>query len=182
MCIDMSSNISEGPDHTIKLEYNANGEKLIKIWETLSNKSILETTFSSEGGILNQRLLKSERSAREYADNFVEHEGLEPREGVYEDIVLGKRCPKCGGEVERYSKTALKSNEIPIMPMYVCRSCGAKSYYMTDSYLEHLISINSSLFSNIDIKAYKENSKDFINEIREHINRIFAARRIFEIR
>lgn len=178
----MSSNISESPDHTIKLEYIVNGAKIIKIWETLSDKSVLETTFSPDGGILDQRLFDPSISARERADRFVEQEGLEPREGVYEEVLLDKRCPRCGGEIERYSKIAPNSREIPIVPIYVCRSCGAKSYYMTDSYLKHLISRNSSLFSSIDIKAYKENSKEFINEIREHINRIFAARRIFEIK
>ena len=52
-----SGNISESPEHSIKLEYELGGEPLQVLWEPKGEGYTLQTTFDKYGGILDQKLI-----------------------------------------------------------------------------------------------------------------------------
>ena len=176
----MESNISESPEHIVKLEYTADGSPTIRTWERAGEGNVLETVLSEDGAILDRHLLKAEKSPKEHAEEFIEVLGLEPRESVYEAVSIQKGCPKCGS-----SLSCLIQDEhggIPVMPVYICGSCKAKSYHLTDKYLDILISRNMKTFSEAELETYTKNPEEFIKEVRANINRMFAAKHIQEIK
>ncbi len=178
----ISSTISNGPNNAIKIEYTKNGLYLIKIWETFSDGKISETTFKNNGSIIDQRLYLAKKSISDHVEFFIRNEKLNPFKTNFQEVKLNRGCPKCSGNIDRYTKDKSYSSDIPIMPMYFCKGCGSKSYYFTIEYLNKLVSSHPEMFSDVDKELYKENSESFIKELKEHINRIFASKHIYEIK
>jgi hypothetical protein len=176
----MESNISESPKHAVRLEYTSDGSQRIKTWESVKDGDVLETVFSEGGTILDRHLLKAGKTPKEHAEEFVEVAGLEPRENVYEAVSLQKGCPKCGSSVSCIIEG--EQGDIPVMPVYMCDSCKSKSYCLTDQYLILLISRNIKMFSEAELEAYTKNPEEFIKDVKANINRMFAAKHIYEIK
>ena len=175
---DETSNISESPEHIVKLEYVYGGKTLVKTWAAQKDENILETTFSAGGKIIDRHLFKKGKGAREHAEEFVEAAGLTPREGVYEPVLLNHACMKCGLRPLSIDE----SEPASVLPLYVCGSCGAKNYLLTKEYAEKLISRNIGMFSETELESYTKNPEEFIKDLMANINRMFAAKHIYEIK
>ncbi len=107
--------------------------------------------------------------------------GVETRNVDFTEIKLNKQCPSCAS----YSLSRdidFDKQKVPIMPTYVCAQCQGKSYYLSDSYLNYLVSDNSELFSEKELKEMTSNKEAFLSELKEYIIRIFASKRIIRIK
>ncbi|MCL5099600.1 MAG: hypothetical protein M1158_00540 [Candidatus Marsarchaeota archaeon] len=179
----MQAAISESPRHSIRLDYGEHARTTM-LWEPINKDYALETTFDAQGAILNQKLVRlNGHTIRDMVSDFIESSGIESRESVYEEVRLGARCPKCGSpELRRSAQSASSPDNVPVMPMYVCQACGAKSYYLTDSYLKELVRHNKALFEPKELEELDGNEERFIKEIREYISRMFASKKILSIK
>ncbi|EET89580.1 MAG: hypothetical protein LVQ97_01420 [Candidatus Micrarchaeales archaeon] len=181
----MEASISESPSHSIKLEYLQNGVQIVLLWEQIGGDYALQTAFDANGGIIDQVLSKlSGRTLRDSVDGFIERNGIEPRESVFEEVKLKKSCPKCGKmDLVRAAESAGNASAIPVMPIYICGSCGSKSYYLTDAYLAKLVVKNKELFDPKELADIDRLGEEaFMKELREYIVRVFAAKKISNIR
>lgn len=178
----MPAYISEGPDRTAQLKYTEGGSSFTRIWEQLDGKYLLETLFSHDGAVLDQSILQSDKQPMSFAKQFIDGIHTETVEVAYGEVKLDKSCPKCSGSIHRVAKAGMKVTDIPIMPLYMCAECSSKCYYLTEEYLNHLVSRKESLFLDTEIALYKTDTESFINDLKQYINRIFAAKHIYEIK
>ena len=168
----------------VKLEYMKNGNNRILGWNVKGAKA-LETVYDAEGAILVQRPVKLDREGIDKrVKEVLKATGLETAQKTeFIGVTLKKPCPKCN----EYALASLadsfpSSEEAPVMPIYHCTNCKARSYYLTDQYLEYLVENNRELFSEQDISALSSGKGAFLSELREHIIRIFASKRIMCIK
>jgi hypothetical protein len=176
--------ISRSKKGKMKAVYEVKGSRRATIFEPMS-ENILQTTFAGDGGILDQRLLRVSKSNIENIfGTFVNELGAaRVLEEDYSDIKLEKNCPKCASSpLVRYIDTLMYPSEVPVMPFYICQACGAKSYYITDSYLSNMISENRDLFSEAELSQMEADQKEFIADVKAHIIRIFASKRIMYVK
>ncbi|MGI0134369.1 MAG: hypothetical protein ACREBW_05375 [Candidatus Micrarchaeaceae archaeon] len=179
----MDAYISKGNGAT-KLEYHENGSRVTKLWERKGDR-VLESTFNDEGAILLQELKEiNEAGVNERVQSILNSAGvISAREKPYEEIRLSRQCPKCSNiGLTRHVDAFSASQEIPVMPLYHCRSCSSKSYYLTDSYLEHLVLNNKGMFDVKELSELDVNKQAFMEELKAYIIRIFASKRIMCIK
>jgi hypothetical protein len=171
---------SKGKDR-YRIDYTQDGATAIKTFEDVK-VGILETSFDSRGDVLDQRLLKKEVGIEEAAKSFLIGIGGEVRVTEYSDVKSAKACPKCGStDVER-DLEALGDKGTPIVPRYICKSCRARSYRLTDKYLERLVYSNKDMFSKEELDSLERDSSAFMKELKGYIIRIFASKKIVEIK
>jgi len=60
--------------------------------------------------------------------------------------------------------------------------CKAKSYYLTDEYLEFLVDSNYNMFSDDEQREIERDKNAFLKELRAYIIRIFASKKIQSIK
>jgi len=105
------------------------------------------------------------------------------QEKPFEEIKISKSCPHCNtNSLVRYVDAYSSRQVIPIMPIYSCKNCSKQSYYLTDSYLEYLVYSKKELFSNDEQTELRNNESAFITELKEYIIRIFASKKIMQIK
>jgi hypothetical protein len=180
----VSGNISESPEHSIKLEYELGGELLRALWEPKDGGYTLQTIFDRDGGILDQKLINLKgHDQKEVVEAFMESNGIEPKESVYEPITLHRECLSCHHKtLIRHASSEKKPSKIPIMPMYDCSNCGAKAYHLTDRYLKKLVVSNKELFEGMDMKEFEADEQKFINELKAYIIRVFASKHVLNVK
>jgi transposase-like protein len=180
----VSGNISESPEHKVRLEYEDSEGPVIVLWEPKEGKYLLQTIFDDKSGILDQKLLNLEsHSQNEVIEAFMESNGIEPKESVYESVEFHGECPSCRmPSLVRYAAVESKASKIPIMPIYTCKNCGSKSYHLTKRYLKKLITSNKELFENADIEEFAGDEQKFINELEAYIVRVFASKHILKVK
>lgn len=179
----MDAYISRGNGAT-KLEYSENGSRITKLWEKMGEHT-LETTFNSDGAILVQELTKlSDSGIDERISLILKSAGVVMLKDMrYEDVKLNKPCPKCASPgLSRHLDAFSTRQDIPVMPLYHCKSCGSQSYYLTDSYLEYLVLNNKSMFDVKELSELDANKQAFMEELKAYIIRIFASKRIMCIK
>lgn len=167
-----------------KLEYQQNGAKLTRLWEP-KGEHTLETTFNEEGAILKQEMKKlAEPDVNEQISLILKNAGVVAiKEQPYQEIKLNKKCPKCSNTgLSRHADAFSTKQEIPIMPLYHCKSCGSQSYYLTDSYLEQLVLNNKDMFEGKELSELDANKQAFMDELKAYIIRIFASKKIMCIK
>jgi transposase-like protein len=103
-------------------------------------------------------------------------------ERAYMAIKLHKVCPECKKDSPRRQLEGTTIREVPIIPLYVCDSCGCRSYHLTKEYLLHLVEKKRALFSAAEAAEYEKDPKKFVDELREYVIRIFASKRIMCIK
>ena len=179
----MEAAISESPRHSIRLDY-AERARATMLWEPIGREHALETVFDERGAILDQKLVKlNGHTLHDLVSDFLESAGIEPKESVYEEVRIGARCPSCGSAgLRRAAQSAASPASVPVMPLYTCQNCGAKSYHLTDSYLRELVSHNKGLFEPKELEELNTDEERFIKEIREYIARVFASKKILSIK
>ena len=176
----VSGNVAESPNHKIKLEYESMGSTITVLWEPKGSKYLLQTSFDEHGGILDQKLINiTNHDRKEVVEAFMDANGIEPKESVYEEIEFKGKCPACGKpELVRYASVESDASKIPIMPIYTCSGCGTEAYHLTDAYLKKLVASNKSLFENLDLEEMAKDEQKFINELKAYIIRVFASKHI----
>ena len=166
-----------------KLEYTKDGIKRTTIWENVNGR-VLETLFDADGSILLQRLVKPDKSMAKMIRERLDTEGIETAEAKeFSDIKLKRACPSCNKyTLSRHVEAFPTSSELPVMPIYHCANCKKSSYHLTDQYLEYLIENNKNLFDSSEISELSKDRHAFTSDVREHIIRIFASKKIMCIR
>jgi transposase-like protein len=175
--------ISKDNKGRTKLEYTQADEKRFLLWEKRSGK-LLETLFDQNGAILIQRLTAlNEDLINKKISEISKMTNSSVAEASFSEIKFNKPCPKCNADsLERYVDAFASKGDVPVMPLYYCKSCKSKSYYLTDSYLEYLIENNKSLLSESELSELGNNGNAFVSEVREYIIRMFASQKVICIR
>jgi hypothetical protein len=174
---------SRGPKGEAKFEYLDGEDRKTLVIEPLE-EGVLETVFDNEGGVLNQVAVKGGNDVL-----FDEIYGMLKRSSsvrkvVYNGVMLNKTCPHCSskGVLNRDIEPSVGIKGIPVVPTYVCSSCGGKSYYLTDTHLKSMVSENRERFSENELKELDESEEKFLEELKGYIIRIFASKRIIAIK
>ena len=155
--------------------------RVTRLWERRSG-NILETTFGAHGEIITQRLLPGSRTVSDYFDEAVAETGTTPKRVDFKQIRLDKQCPKCRSDALVRKSEAFSGIEVPVMPLYYCKSCKAESFYLTDEYLNYLIDNNKEMFEKEETEKMISNREEFAAELRRHIISIFASKKITNIK
>ncbi|MEM0149676.1 MAG: hypothetical protein QXW10_02150, partial [Candidatus Micrarchaeaceae archaeon] len=157
-----------------KLELNAGGKKYAITWEQRGGGT-LKIMFNRDGAITMQEYsrLSSEEIEKEINRILEGNSITDISNGTYKEVRLDRACPKCGTRRLRLASSS-PSSTVPVMPIYICESCGAKSYYLTDEDLEYLVSRHGDLFTEEERKELDASSEAFLKELKEYIIRIFA--------
>lgn len=145
----------------------------------------LITRFKSSGDVLDQTCDLS-KDAKSVLCDYLKGEGALDftNSGAYERVAVDARCGRCKGEIIRGLdlKNPEEIRSVPVVPIFVCKGCGRRFYSMTEAYLTRLAHRQSFLFSADDLKEMKKNEREFINNVREHVIRIFASKKITRLR
>ncbi len=91
------------------------------------------------------------------------------------------KCSACGngalGRELGYIDPVLIT-EVPVVPIFRCRSCGKRHYSLGREYLRRLVEENQGLFSSEEIAEFRKDEEQFINTLQEYIIRLFASKKI----
>ena len=173
--------IARNGDGKVRVDYDEGGSRATVLFEPVAG-GVLESRFDSAGSMTDQRLLEND-DATAAARDLISGMRAEAVEGGYRDVLLQKACPKCGSTpLTRYMDTVPRATEAPIMPLYVCGRCKTRGYYLTEEYLEKLVSGNRQLFEGSELSELDRDSAAFMQELRAYIIRIFASQRIMQIK
>jgi len=166
-----------------KLEYVIEGKRAFVTWER-KGPAMLVTEYNGIGAITAQNLekLTSDQVKKKIA-SLLDKLGIKEVSNVeYSGVELDKPCPNCGKHtLKRYSELHPES-PVPVMPLYICTSCNAESYYLTDEYLKSMVFGHKELFSKEELKGLEADEDAFLNELKEYIIRIFASKKILHIK
>ncbi|MGC8628624.1 MAG: hypothetical protein ACP5T4_00195 [Candidatus Micrarchaeia archaeon] len=178
----MSVKAYESNDRRIRTEpYPKSGLLVFSIAEP-TKLGILLTEFSQEGEVIRQEYRKSSNALQELS-TFVGNELELYYSTAYEPVKVAAKCKKCGGEIARELdlKAPGEIQDVPIVPMYVCRSCKAKYYSLSDSLLSSLVHSREDLFEKDELAELHADEEAFIERLQEIILRIFASKRILRL-
>ena len=159
------------------------GREAVLLFEQVGKEGVLKSIFNKEGDPLSQTLInRGNKDIDDIAKDIMA--GFEEvTEKEYEEIVLAKPCPKCGKPgMKRAVNTSDGRAGVPVMPTFICGSCGEHGYRLSNSYLEEIIRERRELFSEEEQRELNANPDGFKNELKEYIIRIFASKRISCIR
>jgi hypothetical protein len=165
----------------VRLDYFLGKDKRMRVWERIG-AATLETTFREDGAVLMQGIVESPKVEERIADTIVEAGGGIPVIVDYTGVVLDKACPWCQKKaLVRFTEAYRSRAEVPVVPLYHCRECRGKSYYLTDEYLTHLISSNPEMFDGADVERFKSDGKAFLSEMKAYIISSFASKKVKRI-
>jgi predicted RNA-binding Zn-ribbon protein involved in translation (DUF1610 family) len=166
-----------------KLEYRVNDLEVVKLWEK-SSDGLVEITFDRDGTVLRQQLLEPEDAdVEKRVKQELQSASLNAvKEKPYEDIRLKKPCPNCGSETLVRCSRSVSGDALPVVPIYLCKSCKKKSYHLNTSYLDYLVKGNTGLFEKNELSELERDHDAFITELEGYILRIFASKKITRIR
>jgi uncharacterized protein YbbK (DUF523 family) len=180
--------VAIGGDGNVQLEFSKGKEKRTALWERLGG-AVLESVFNEEGAVLRQELHPDAPAGgmsrtSELLDGFARREGVEVvGEKGFERVTLKKPCPKCGKQdLNRERPSAGGIRGIRVIPVYVCGGCGSKGYHLTDEYLDFMIENNKGLFDGKEMAEMSRDRGAFASELKEYVIRIFASKRISNIK
>lgn len=180
--------VSRHASGKVSLGYTTDGRKATVVWEPVSG-GFIETVFDSDGGISTREMYREEadvtgRISARVASASVNAGIEETIEGDFSDVKLEKGCPSCGKQALSLwrGSDGEKSGAIPVMPIYECTGCWGRGYYLTDAYLNHLVSTCREMFSAAEQHEMGADRAAFTSELRGYIIRIFASKRIIEIK
>lgn len=176
--------ISNDGKGNIRLEYESEKGLRIRLWEARKDAA-LETAFDDNGFVLDQILLKpdAETIKGRVAQVMKDANITVTKVAEYSEVKINKPCPKCGEfGLSRYVEEFASRKDVPVMPIYYCKGCTAKSYYLTRDYLENLVSNNRGLFTESEISELDSDRNAVMKELEGYIIRIFASKQIMCIK
>ncbi len=154
-------------------------ERATILFERIEGKGILRSVFDEDGSPTSQTLIDpGSHTINDIAlDGAAGFERVVERE--YEEVVLRKACPKCGKAGMRRFR---EGKDVPVMPIFLCNSCGERGYRLSDRYLDEIIREKRELFSKEEQNELDADPDSFKKELKEYIIRIFASKRVSCIR
>lgn len=165
----------------VRLDYYLDGASRIRLWEPMG-KSTLETTFRPDGAVLLQVNVDTRRVGERIKETLLECGSAAPVKAEYRDVTFEKACPWCSKrELVRFAQAYRSSGEVPVMPLYHCRGCRGRSYYLTDEYLIHLISSNPGMFESPDVQRFNSDPGSFVAEMKAYVISSFASKKVRRI-
>ncbi len=160
--------------------YIIEGERCFAVAERIKN-GVLVSEFGERSGVLGQSYSKASDPLAELAKHFSSDYKVSETVGRYEKVEASLPCVKCGtGKVVRELDTDVKDTDgtVPVVPIFICTSCGNKSYSISRKYLEKLVDGNLELFEQEELAERSKDSGIFINTLEEYIIRVFASKKI----
>jgi len=174
-------------DGRIRTAHYSHGEETRFSLAEEIKEGTLVTEFRSNGEVLDQVCVNG-RDARtalgEYLKGIGSLEVLSKAGSKYEPIGVNAPCPKCNGEIAR--ELDLKAPRdiafVPVVPMFVCRSCKSRYYLLGDDYLKRLIHAKVGLFEKDEALEREKDEGLFLKTMHEYVIRIFASKRISRLK
>jgi hypothetical protein len=174
------------PDSRLRTDnYKKDESECFSIAETLMSGALV-TEFKDTGEVINQ-IYFTKKDVKDaisiYLGNTVIIDFVDVQ--AYTPVTVGIPCSKCGADAIARSldgQDTTKTRDVSVVPLFVCKKCGARFYSMTDSYLKRLIENNISLFEKEEIDQKKKDDAEFVRELQEYIIRIFASKRIHRLK
>jgi hypothetical protein len=147
----------------------------------------LVTEFRSNGEVLDQLCVGevgAEAALREHLKGVGEVGVSRTGGRRYEPVRVSAACAKCGGGVSRELdlRKPAEIDAIPVVPIFVCRSCKSRHYLLTDEYLGKLVKKNPELFGKDELGERDADERAFIGTLQEYVIRIFASKRISKLK
>jgi predicted RNA-binding Zn-ribbon protein involved in translation (DUF1610 family) len=159
----------------------ASRDSKFAVADELKDGSLI-TVFNEDGEVLDQRILKG-KSVEEGLEYYVGP--LKIVESEYKEVEVKAVCPRCGKRSIRRELDLVdtrKLSNVPVVPIYVCTSCGQGFYSLTKEYLKKIVDEHLDLFSAEENSEREKNEEAFINELNEYIIRIFASKKLMRIK
>jgi hypothetical protein len=175
------SEIGRKKNGDVRLDYSIGGVARVRTWEPRGPVA-LETTFRADGAVLLQTIVQTAKVKEKIEEIITDSGSARPVEVEYRDVVFDRACPWCGKHaLVRFAEAYRGQGEVPIIPLYHCKECRGRSYYLTDEYLLHLIASNPDLFESADIERFKKDQGGFLTEIKAHVISSFASKKVKRI-
>ena len=181
----MKIRVYRSPDERLRTDkYSTRDGESFSVAERLISGALV-TEFKANGEVVNQVYSKTKEAGSALSEYLGHDASLEFIDiPAYEPVKISANCTKCGTDtIEREldrqdTRTVYR---VPVVPIFVCRTCSTRFYSMTDSYLKRLIDNNVLLFEDNENEQRKKNEAEFVHELHEYIIRIFASKRIHKL-
>lgn len=145
-------------------------------------KGTLITEFHSNGEVLDQVLSEMKEAEPALAKHLDGSATLHVTDAdAYERVSVSAACGECGsGQIRREfdARDPGSIGEVPVVPIFVCGSCGSRYYQLGDAYLRRIVSRKSELFEKAELEEMDKNEAAFVDTLQENIIRIFASKKI----
>ncbi len=176
-----TSGLAKKANGDVRLDYLAGGMGRIRTWEPRGPVA-LETTFRADGAVLMQSTVETAKIDSRVGETLSESGCNEPPSMPYNEVRFERACPWCSKHaLARFAEAYRSKGEVPIVPLYHCRECRGRSYYLTDEYLIHLIATNPNMFEAGDFDRFRSDQAAFVSEIKAYIISSFASKRVKRI-
>lgn len=178
--------VLSSPDGRLKADFNYNNEKVTVLSEKVK-RGFLVTEFNCNGEVIGQSLESASEgisALKKHAPDIGDLSYKIVNTAAYEGMGINAYCSKCGKKSIKRELDLLDTkslSKIPVMPIFVCTSCGQRYYSLTDTYLKKLIHSNIDLFTNEELAERDKDEDSFVNELKEYIIRIFASKKVMRI-
>ncbi len=151
-----------------------------------TQKGTLITEFAMTGEVLDQVLSDTKEAEQALAKHLTGNATLHVTEAPdYSAISVNAACSECGlTRIGReFDARAPESiGEIPVVPIFVCGSCGARYYQLGDTYLRRIVARKTELFDKAELAEMEKNEGTFVGVLQENIIRIFASKKVKRLR
>ncbi|MCL4365424.1 hypothetical protein M1590_03830 [Candidatus Marsarchaeota archaeon] len=146
---------------------------------------VLITEFNADLEVSNQLVVRGNDAVKELSlYSGIESLSFE-KAGRYQGIRIEAKCAKCsslGLLRELDMKNPAEIDKVPVVPIFMCNSCGNRYYSLTDMYLERLKKDNIGLFEKEELDEIGTDAEKSITTLQEYVIRIFASKRIYRIK
>ncbi len=150
-----------------------------------TSKGTLITEFDERSEVVNQIYSNS----TDYEKALLEYLNANDRRAVlsgnYNGVVLNAKCRRCGSfglKRSLDSKAPSEITDVPVIPLFVCKSCSSLHYSLTDDYLLALVDCRKELFEKDELDQIHGDLKGSVKLLQEYIIRIFASKKVSRIR
>ncbi len=181
----MKISANRSPDSRLRTEkYNGKGGENFSIAEVTATGTLI-SEFKYNGEIVNQEHFGSKDSFEMLSVYLKEVAELELADvEAYEKVKVAAACAKCGSttiERDLDARDTMQLKDVPVVPLFICKKCGAKFYSMSDAYLRNLVGRNASLFETDELAERDRDENKFVHTLQEYIIRIFASKKIHRL-
>ncbi len=150
-----------------------------------TRKGTLITELTGDGEVLEQVLSEINDAERALSKHLTGYELSVTEVKEYERVGVNAACDACGSRSiarELDDRVPEGVDNVPVVPIFVCGSCGAKYYQLGDTYLRRMVARKSGLFDKAELAELEENEAAFVDALQENVIRIFASKKIKRLR
>ena len=146
-----------------------------------TRKGTLITELTSEGEVLEQVLSETNDAEAALSKHLARDELRVTGTKEYERVRVNAVCDACrsrsiGRELDAGSPEGI--DVAPVVPVFVCHSCGAKYYQLGDTYLRRIVARKGDLFDRTELAELEADEATFVEVLQENVIRIFASKKM----